>query len=362
MARLKREGFCIHLSSTLYVRAKSPATLRATFRNSDILSYATVKHWLRQKVEFGPLQREAAFGLSTSRSQFILPLQYFEPNLQRLQYNKVHSLAISFISSTCFLKLLCVRFVTEYRGQISACTMSLNNGQTSTGNGLFSPKIGVIVGSQRSPRVGLQIATFVLNLLQKHQATRSKPITSGPPVSSTLSLIDIAEYSLPLFNEPGIPREIYSPSEYAHEKTQAWSKLISSYSAFIFVTPEYNRGLPASLKNAIDYLYQEWSGKPAMIVSYGTFGGVTAARHLRDVLNAPGMKIVERTVNMAFPSKQTLVKAMNGEDFREELSLNDTPMNNDDGTTKQKLIWCEERRMIISAFEELLVLLHTNNC
>ena len=64
------------------------------------------------------------------------------------------------------------------------------------------------------------------------------------------------------------------------------------YDAFIFVTPQYNWSIPASLKNALDYLYYEWVGKPAGIVSYGSRGGGKAADHLKGVLEGLRMRVV----------------------------------------------------------------------
>src|SRR4051794_6495181 len=101
-------------------------------------------------------------------------------------------------------------------------------------------KIGVIVCSQRVPRAGLQITEFVLGTIQTNP-------------SATLSLIDLSIWDLPLFNEPGIPSQITSPDQYIHTHTKRWSAEISSNSAFVFITPQYNWGYPASIKNAIDY-------------------------------------------------------------------------------------------------------------
>jgi NAD(P)H-dependent FMN reductase len=67
---------------------------------------------------------------------------------------------------------------------------------------------------------------------------------------------------------------------------------VQQYDAFIFVTPQYNWSIPASLKNALDYLFHEWAGKPAGIVSYGSKGGVKAAEHLRSVLTGLRMRVV----------------------------------------------------------------------
>lgn len=165
------------------------------------------------------------------------------------------------------------------------------------------PKIGIIVGSQREPRAGLQIATFVQNTLQKLQH------------GSDLHIIDLAVWNLPLYNEPGIPSHITSPTDYKHEHTRRWSSEIASYQAFIFVTPQYNWGYPASLKNAMDYLFNEWKGKPAMIVSYGGHGGGRAAEQLEQVCQGLRMLPLDKPVCLMFPDKDFMAKVGRGEDL-----------------------------------------------
>ena len=71
----------------------------------------------------------------------------------------------------------------------------------------------------------------------------------------------------------------------ANEHTRAWAATIARYDAFVFVSPEYNRSVPAVLKNAIDFLYQEWTDKAAGYASYGAdAGGARAIEHLRVVM------------------------------------------------------------------------------
>ncbi len=74
---------------------------------------------------------------------------------------------------------------------------------------------------------------------------------------------------------------------------------MSSAAAIVIVTPQYNWGYPAPLKNALDHLYQKWTGKPLVIVTYGGHGGnkcaaqlrqVAAGLHMRPVATMPGIK------------------------------------------------------------------------
>lgn len=100
-----------------------------------------------------------------------------------------------------------------------------------------------------------------------------------------VELVDIADQGLPLLDEP-IPA---SSGRYSQPHTGAWSEVISGFDGFVFVTPEYNGAIPASLKNALDYLYAEWAEKPAAIVGYGGSGGVRAAESLRGLLSHIGV-------------------------------------------------------------------------
>ena len=106
-------------------------------------------------------------------------------------------------------------------------------------------KIGIILGSTRPGRNGKAVADWVLDKAQARIG---------------------ADYDL---------------IEYAGEHTKAWAATIAPYDGYVFVTPEYNHSTSGVLKNAIDYLYAEWSNKAAAFVSYGSVGGARAVEHLR---------------------------------------------------------------------------------
>lgn len=202
-------------------------------------------------------------------------------------------------------------------------------------------RIGIIICSQRTPRAGLQIADWVQQGLQDALNSNEKSETI------TLNIIDLASWNLPLYNEPGIPSQITNPENYTHEHTRRWSAEIRAHEAFIFVTPQYNWGYPASVKNAIDYLFHEWVGKPAFIVSYGGHGGVKAAEQLRQVLLGVRMRPVERSVALTFPGREFMVKAATGEDLA---------LNRNSGAGDEEL-WAKEKGEIVQAFREMLALL-----
>ncbi len=128
-------------------------------------------------------------------------------------------------------------------------------------------RIAIISGSTRPGRVSEQVAQWVLGIAQ----TRT---------DATFELLDIADQHLPLFDEPIPP----SMGKYQHAHTRAWAEKVASYDGFVFVTPEYNHGVPGALKNAIDFVYAEWNNKAAGFVSYGSAGGVRAVEQLRQVM------------------------------------------------------------------------------
>lgn len=132
--------------------------------------------------------------------------------------------------------------------------------------------IGVIIASQRAPRAGEGVAKFVLQAIKKAKA------------SATVKSVDLAEWNLPIMSEPVVPKRITSTDGYSTELTRKWSREILSHDAFVMVVPEYNGGYPASIKNALDHLYNEWTNKPIMLVTYGGGGGHSVAQQLTAVL------------------------------------------------------------------------------
>ncbi|VVE84812.1 NADPH-dependent FMN reductase [Pandoraea sputorum] len=134
----------------------------------------------------------------------------------------------------------------------------------------------VIMGSTRAGRNCPAIAQWVADIGQ----TRT---------DLTYEIVDLKAWHLPLDDEPGLPA---TGAPYAQPHTRAWSEKISSCDAVVFVTPQYNWGYPAALKNAIDHLYFEWREKPTVIVTYGGHGGTKCASQLRQVAEALKMRVI----------------------------------------------------------------------
>lgn len=143
-------------------------------------------------------------------------------------------------------------------------------------------KIGIIVGSTRPGRKAAAVAEWVYEILKIRK-------------DAEFEIVDIDEYKLPLLDEPLPP----SLNRYSQEHTKAWSAKINSLDAYIFVTPEYNHGTSAALKNAIDYLFIEWNNKAAGFVSYGGAGGVRAVENLRLVMGELKVATVRAQVTLS---------------------------------------------------------------
>jgi NAD(P)H-dependent FMN reductase len=143
-------------------------------------------------------------------------------------------------------------------------------------------KIGIIVGSTRPGRKAAAVAEWVYEILKTRE-------------DAEFEIVDIDEYRLPLLDEPVPP----SLNRYSQEHTKSWSAKIDSLDAYIFVTPEYNHGTSAALKNAIDYLFIEWNNKAAGFVSYGGAGGVRAVENLRLVMGELKVATVRAQVTLS---------------------------------------------------------------
>jgi NAD(P)H-dependent FMN reductase len=153
---------------------------------------------------------------------------------------------------------------------------------------IHGSKIFVIIGSTRARRICPQIAAWVAEVGRE-------------TIPATFEIVDLKDWPLPMDDEPGIPAGVPKLGDYVHEHTHAWSRKIAEANAFVFVTPQYNWGYPAPLKNALDHLYNEWSGKPAMIVTYGSRGGNKCAGQLRQVLDGLHMKPVATMPGFKLP-------------------------------------------------------------
>lgn len=146
------------------------------------------------------------------------------------------------------------------------------------------------------------VAVFV-GSLRKESFNRkmAKALIALAPASLTLEIVEIGQ--LPLYNQ--------DDDEGGHPPAPwtAFRQRVKAADAVLFVTPEYNRSVPAVLKNALDvgsrpYGQSAWDGKPGAVVSVspGATGGFGANHHLRQslvFLNVPAMQQPEAYIGGA---------------------------------------------------------------
>ncbi|GAB3706882.1 NADPH-dependent FMN reductase [Mariniluteicoccus flavus] len=140
-------------------------------------------------------------------------------------------------------------------------------------------RVLVVIASIREDRIGHHLADWVSSHL-------------GADARFAVDVIDLAETRLPddRLLEPGGADVEVEPSD-----------RVDAADAFVFVTPEYNRSIPASLKRFLDWHYAEWARKAAMIVPYGAAGGIVAAEHLRSIMGELSVVSVRTTPSVAAP-------------------------------------------------------------
>ncbi len=129
-------------------------------------------------------------------------------------------------------------------------------------------KIHIILGSTREKRNGEIVAKWVFNRLQEHTEVQSE-------------LLDLRNYPLPFYDEPKTPKSL-GENDYKNHIARDWVKKIGEADGYIIITPEYNHGYPAVLKNALDYPYKQWNNKPVAFISYGfSANGIRSVEQLR---------------------------------------------------------------------------------
>ncbi|OGM47683.1 NAD(P)H-dependent FMN reductase LOT6 [Aspergillus bombycis] len=200
-------------------------------------------------------------------------------------------------------------------------------------------KVALIKGSTRTPSVGPDITDWVHNIL-KSQTTDTLQI----------ELLDIADFNLPVYDEPVVPAMVPALKQFTKEHSKKWSAAIASFQGYIFVIPEYNLGLAGGTKNAIDYLYSEWPGKPVAIISYGAQGGKNASQQLSESLRVVmKMEVMATRVLLPFAPGSDVYSAINegalGEESRKAWE--------DDGKKEQVLqAWKELKDTLEKPKEE----------
>lgn len=144
-------------------------------------------------------------------------------------------------------------------------------------------KIGIIIGSVRDGRVGENVATWVA----EQAATRSE---------AEFEVIDLAALNVPILTAETLPAA--AKKQYDSEAVTRWSAAVDACDGFVFVTPEYNHGVPGAFKNAVDSLGPEWTGKTVGFVSYGADAGVRSVEQWRQIIANFEMHDVRQQVSL----------------------------------------------------------------
>ena len=129
-------------------------------------------------------------------------------------------------------------------------------------------KVGIIVGSIRDGRKGEAVARWVESIAARRD-------------DADYQLIDLKSFDVPLLTTATHP--MAAQRSYDDERVQRWGDAIAECDAYVFVTPEYNHGVPGALKNAVDCLGSEWVGKTVGFVSYGSALGSRAVEQWRQI-------------------------------------------------------------------------------
>ncbi len=130
-------------------------------------------------------------------------------------------------------------------------------------------KIGIVIGSIREVRLGEIVGRWVAD-------------AAGQRTDAEFELIDLRDFEVPLLTSGTNPAR--ANREYGSAEVRRWSAAVDSCDGFIFVTPEYNHGVPGAFKNAVDSLAPEWMDKAVGFVSYGSDNGVRAVEQWRQIV------------------------------------------------------------------------------
>lgn len=143
-------------------------------------------------------------------------------------------------------------------------------------------KLQIITGSVRKEALGTTVANWAMEVVSKIDNVDTE-------------LLDLRTFDLPLSLEQ-------------NAETTRWNEKLSEADAYILITPEYNHGYPAALKNALDHSHA-WGGEPVFLVGYsvGPAAGIRAVEQLRPVVGELGL--VQLKFALQIPAAQdTLAK------------------------------------------------------
>lgn len=183
-------------------------------------------------------------------------------------------------------------------------------------------KLLIIVGSTRQARATPRVAKWV-----EKTALASQP-------DHEWQYVDLIDYDLPFFDEPISP--LGNTDRHPEGNVKRWLDTLADADGFVFVTPEYNHGMPAVLKNAIDYVDRQLKRKPVAIISHGVVGGVRSAEQLGQVLRSNvGATPIPETVYVSGHVGNGAMISEDGELLDDAVRRSQKPLEN----TLASLVW-----------------------
>src|SRR5436190_13833089 len=159
-------------------------------------------------------------------------------------------------------------------------------------------KIGIIISTTRATRFGHKPAEWVKSIAAERN-------------DMAVEILDLRDYPMPFFDE--VASNAWVPT--TNEVAQRWQRKVAEFDGFVFVTAEYNHGIPAVLKNALDYAYPEWNKKAAALVGYGAVGGSRAVEQLR--LVAAELQLATIRTGVYIQGADFMAALKDGKDLKE---------------------------------------------
>jgi NAD(P)H-dependent FMN reductase len=167
------------------------------------------------------------------------------------------------------------------------------------------PTIGIILGTTRPTRFADRPARWLLDLARRRD-------------DADFEIVDLRDYPMPFFEEEKSPM-LVPPHD---EAALRWGKKMAELDGYVFIIAEYNHGIPAVLKNALDHAYAEYSRKPAAFVGYGSVGAARAVEQLRLLLTA--LQMAPQKLSVHINATEFIGMAMQGKPFADYPYLEDS--------------------------------------
>ena len=148
-------------------------------------------------------------------------------------------------------------------------------------------ELKIIIGSTRPDRFSEKVAEWFAEIAKKHE-------------KFNVEVLDLRDYPMPFFEEPTSPSYM-KLGDFKNDVVKKWGRKIEEGDAFVIVSPEYNHGYSAVLKNALDYVYAPWNNKPVAFVGYGGVGGGRVVEQLREIAVELQMAPIRNAVHIMAP-------------------------------------------------------------